>query len=528
MNNVKKFLGFVLCAALIASCIFNISVSAVTYPAKAKINSTSGVAKIYSLAGTTGHEAAEADKNKSELLCELSNGTEVRILGEETDGDGDLWYKIGYGDNYQSIGYAFSSRVSIIYDYIYDEDFEKNLQNFPESYRDALRQLHAKYPNWQFLAHDVNISFEEAVQSQYGVDDIKDTRKWVEFTYGGNEWRDLRGYDQQSDSWVTLETRWTYASRTAIEYFMDPRNSLDENKIFVFALQSYNEDMHSADSLRAVIKNTFLEKGYDKNNDGIAEPDAYIEDIMSAAELSGVSPDVLASTIIIEQGANGESAMISGNYKGFEGYYNFFNFSASGNTVDQIVTSALTYAKNNGWNSRSVAIIEGAKKYADGYISVGQDTYYYKDFNVVNKIWWHQYAAALYDAWTNANYLKKGCLTNAESALVFKIPVYSNLPDSACPLPSAQQSPEETISLGDINGDYTINNKDLGLLMQYLNGWDVQVNVDMSDVNRDNAINNKDYGILMQYVNGWDVSLGGTTDENNHIDVGIDLPTDEW
>ena len=59
------------------------------------------------------------------------------------------------------------------------------------------------------------------------------------------------------------------------------------------------------------------------------------------------------------------------------------------------------------WNSRRKAIIRGAQKYADGYINIGQDTYYYKDFNVVNKIWYHQYASALYDAWTNGKILRK-------------------------------------------------------------------------------------------------------------------------
>lgn len=60
---------------------------------------------------------------------------------------------------------------------------------------------------------------------------------------------------------------------------------------------------------------------------------------------------------------------------------------------------------------------------------------------------------------------------------------------------------------GDINNDTQINNKDLGLLMQYLNNWDVEINVDAADVNGDNIVNNKDYGLLMQYLNNWNVEL---------------------
>lgn len=62
--------------------------------------------------------------------------------------------------------------------------------------------------------------------------------------------------------------------------------------------------------------------------------------------------------------------------------------------------------------------------------------------------------------------------------------------------------------LGDLNDDGPINNKDLGLLMQYLNNWNVEINLDAADVNGDGAVNNKDYGLLMQYLNNWNVEFG--------------------
>lgn len=60
---------------------------------------------------------------------------------------------------------------------------------------------------------------------------------------------------------------------------------------------------------------------------------------------------------------------------------------------------------------------------------------------------------------------------------------------------------------GDVNGDGKVNNRDLGLLMQYLNAWEVTINKGSADVNGDGAVNNKDYGLLMQYLNNWDVTL---------------------
>ena len=63
-------------------------------------------------------------------------------------------------------------------------------------------------------------------------------------------------------------------------------------------------------------------------------------------------------------------------------------------------------------------------------------------------------------------------------------------------------------SIGDVNDDGKVNNKDLGVLLQYLNHWEVEVVELACDVNRVGKINNKDVGLLLQYLNTWDVELG--------------------
>lgn len=60
---------------------------------------------------------------------------------------------------------------------------------------------------------------------------------------------------------------------------------------------------------------------------------------------------------------------------------------------------------------------------------------------------------------------------------------------------------------GDVNSDDVVNMKDIVLLQQYLNNWDVDINTDASDVNNDDVINMKDIVLLQQYMNGWDVDL---------------------
>ena len=60
---------------------------------------------------------------------------------------------------------------------------------------------------------------------------------------------------------------------------------------------------------------------------------------------------------------------------------------------------------------------------------------------------------------------------------------------------------------GDINGDDTLNNKDLNRLMKYLAGEDVDVVEAALDLNGDGAVNNKDLNRLMKYLAGEDVEI---------------------
>ena len=60
---------------------------------------------------------------------------------------------------------------------------------------------------------------------------------------------------------------------------------------------------------------------------------------------------------------------------------------------------------------------------------------------------------------------------------------------------------------GDINGDTKVNMKDIVLLQQYLNGWNVAIDEAAANVNGDSTINMKDIVLLQQYLNGWEVVL---------------------
>ena len=82
--------------------------------------------------------------------------------------------------------------------------------------------------------------------------------------------------------------------------------------------------------------------------------------------------------------------------------------------------------------------------------------------------------------------------------------VYDNDDDAECNVCGAVRP---THLPGDINGDGSVNLQDLGRLMQYVNGWDVEIDLNAVDVNGDGKVNNRDYALLQRYLNGWNVTL---------------------
>ena len=342
--------------------------------------------------------------------------------GEKKGTDGYIWFNVTYGSITGYIRSDFIAEVTINT----DAGFEEQLKAFPESYRDYLRQLHAVYPNWKFYADNINMTLDEAVSLEL-VKKVTD--------YKSLSWRsmDLGSYDWGTGKWVSTENgRWYYVSREVIKYYMDPRNFLNANYIYTFLQQSYDPVHQTEAGLRKVISGTFLEKGYG------GDTDAYVKDIMNAASESKVNPYILAGTIIQEQGVNGTSKLISGtcsDYNGeYKGYYNFFNISANG---EDPTLNGLKYAKSKGWNTPSKAIIEGAEFCGNSYVSAGQNTYFYMNYNIKepDRIW-HQYATAVHNAADSGKKLASTYAELKDAELDFLIPVYKNMASSVSALPA--------------------------------------------------------------------------------------------
>ncbi|MCD8225453.1 MAG: SH3 domain-containing protein [Clostridiales bacterium] len=185
----------------------------------------------------------------------------------------------------------------------------------------------------------------------------------------------------------------------------------------------------------------------------------YIDLLMQSGSQYGVNPYVLAAMIIQEQGTDGSGSSISGTVSGYEGYYNYFNIGAYAANGLTAVQRGLWYASQSGsyglpWNTPEKSIAGGTQFYGEIYVGAGQDTFYLKKFNVQGEnIYKHQYMTNISAAASEASLFAEGYSQYLQSAtLRFKIPVYQNMPDTACAKPTIDGSPNNKLSSLGVDG----------------------------------------------------------------------------
>ena len=255
----------------------------------------------------------------------------------------------------------------------------KGIENFPDSYKPYLYELKNRYPNWEFTALYTGIDWNTAVSNEYAND-----KNLVPKSYSDN-WKCTENgkYD------VEIDSGWVNASKQAIEYTMDPRNFLNEVRIFQFERLTYDENTNSEDGVEKILYGTEFYKNNvsykDSNGNVINTLVTYAKLIMNAGIYSGVSPYHLAARIKQEVGPFVTHKSISGDVAGYEGLYNFYNIGATSSTESLgAIKNGLQYAKNGKgdlsskemenqlipWNTPERAITGGGVFIGSSYILV--------------------------------------------------------------------------------------------------------------------------------------------------------------
>ena len=233
---------------------------------------------------------------------------------------------------------------------------------------------------------------------------------------------------------------WFYATEEILEYYMDPRNALTEDGVFQFELLTYNKTYHTEAAVETFLNNTFMNSS--QYAPGTSMTFAHIFWAIGAEEGREVSPFHLAARVYQEQG-QGTSGLISGTYPGYEGYYNYFNVGATGTSTTQVIENGLKYAKEKGWTDAYFSILGGADVISANYIKRGQDTLYLQKYNVnpngYYALYTHQYMQNISAPTSEGKSMKNlyASANSLENTFVFKIPVYENMPEGACPMPTA-------------------------------------------------------------------------------------------
>ena len=224
-------------------------------------------------------------------------------------------------------------------------------EGFPEDYAGMLSLLHSLHPAWTFKPLDVTGLSEGRYTWDYVVDEeYSDHRR--NLVPPAERYMHMRDPSDPS----LYDTGWYAASRSAIEYMMDPRNFLDEVQVFQFCSLAFSGS-ETPGSVESVLEGTFMEGAF---LDGEYSGMTYAEFIFDTGRELGASPVYLAARIRNEQGVRGDGPTVSGScgdylirlldeaeksgsagpmpgaealtageLAGYNGLYNFFNTGAS-------------------------------------------------------------------------------------------------------------------------------------------------------------------------------------------------------
>ena len=351
--------------------------------------------------------------------------------------------------------------------------FEASLasEGFPESYKDALRKLHELYPLWEFKAFHTGLTWKDAIDNEaiVGKNLIPNSKSI--------EWKSLDpgAYSYKTDSFVVFDgSTWVTASRDAIEYYMDPRNFLEQDTIFQFELLAYSPSTQGGEAVDGVLKNTAMSgTSYTyTDTEGEKRSISYTDTFLMAAEYSGVSPLHLASRVKQEvtTGTATMSNSVSGTVSGYESLYNFYNIGAYHSTEPGgAIKNGLKFARDGSannqtninclipWNNRLRSIIGGAYYIGSNYINRGQNTIYLQKFNTTStSTYMHQYMANVEAPWAEGRRVFTAYEDPVGTSIVFMIPVYLDMPEEPAPYPVHKDNPNnwlKSLKISDQDGN---------------------------------------------------------------------------
>ena len=325
----------------------------------------------------------------------------------------------------------------------------KPISSFPASYRTALNKLPS---NWTYTYFDTGLDWNDVIAAE-----VKQRAGYP----ASSQWNVI---ENKSGEWLCTccdnSGRWKHVSSKTVAYYMDPRNFLATDTIFMFETLTYNSTYQTEAGVKKILEGTFMAESSTTNkvtynttgNKPATINQSYASIIMEIAIKHEINPYYLASRIkqeVVKAGGI-PSGSATGTEKGYEGYYNFFNIKA---TEPNPIINGLDFAKNGTgfstadkakylipWTDPKKAIEGGAIYISENYIAIGQNSIYLQKFDVVEHggYYNHQYMQNIPAPESEAKkvYTAYSALGLTSQPINFIIPVYRNMPANPCPKPS--------------------------------------------------------------------------------------------
>ena len=438
----------------IIMCLLFVNLVPPVYAADVSANLSGKTIASYYVRKGPGTTYAKAYSGKTTPLNNNVTITKYALTDDKSTGcSSGIWFYVTKMGSTTLNAYVCSTAIKLNSDHsnnkntanMTDAQFEQYLKNegFPSSYWDSLKKLHKAHPNWVFKSaltfKDWNSVLND--ESELGMSTI-----YV------NSAREKAGYEALLETKYSKYFNWSknmfygydgsffIANKNAVAYYMDPRNFLTEEKIFMFEGLNYNENSKNSTLVTNILGNS-----------------NYTTKIVSAAKEFNVSPTHLASRIKQEgtigttatkgQGVTCSGLSYSATGTKFNGpLYNFYNIGAT-SSPSNAVLNGLCYAAQTDsstfrpWNTVDKAIRGGAKFIGSGYINVGQYTVYFQKYNTsasASKSLGHQYMTNIEAPSSEASivYNKYKSNNQLSNDHVFYIPYYLNMPSSNAKLPT--------------------------------------------------------------------------------------------
>lgn len=301
---------------------------------------------------------------------------------------------------------------------------------------------------------------------------------------------------------------WYQAHGQVVQYYLDPRNFLDEQSVFMFENLGFDSSVHTVAGVQSILDKAAWAKGTVQTTDGRSI--SYAEAFYEAGQKYGVSPYHLASRAVQEVGASGSDAAWGSNST-YNGIYNFYSIGANTGMMDGLYWASQSGSYGRPWDTAYKSIVGGAEFIAKGYISVGQSSLYFQKFDVIASggLYNHQYMSNVSAPASESINVYKGYdnISCLDSNFEFVIPVYKKMPILACKLPVSSNTPnmendtDIAFAFPDvISGDWYYNavrfNVEKGYVTGYSNGT----------FGPANNIQRQDFVLILSRIAGADLS----------------------